>query len=219
MEWEDKPRSISNKFNTFNHQPLPPTPMNNITTTPKERPAETRSFDTLIEDAPSVYPYPRWWSFVERSFLFALSTTIFAIVITFIVTSWYNVTMGRLITGLLGGSLGFLTNGVSLILLIRNKYGPKGYWIWNCLWDIITASCCAGGAVVGIAEIIERRGQDYTGFQHPQSVQMTVDALTYFSLISAVAHFAANVAGFYGIHLVNKRGRVPGAAEHDDLRV
>jgi len=75
--------------------------MNNTTTAPKERPAETRSVDTLIEDAPSVYPYPRWWSSVERSCLFALSIGVLANV-SYLFTSVSDVEMGRLITGMLG---------------------------------------------------------------------------------------------------------------------
>lgn len=75
--------------------------MNNTTTAPKERPAETRSFDTLIEDAPSVYPYPRWWSSIERSCLFALSAGVLANVIV-LFTSVGDVEIARLIMGLLG---------------------------------------------------------------------------------------------------------------------
>lgn len=75
--------------------------MNNTTSTPKERPAETRSVDTLIEDAPSVFPYPRWWSSVERGCLFALSTGVLANAI-FLFTSRGDVEIARLIMGLLG---------------------------------------------------------------------------------------------------------------------
>lgn len=75
--------------------------MNNTTSTPKERPAETLSVDTLIEDAPGVYPYPRWWSSVERGCLFALSTGVLANVI-FLFTSRGDVEIARLIMGLLG---------------------------------------------------------------------------------------------------------------------
>lgn len=75
--------------------------MNSTTTAPKERPAETRSVDTLIEDAPSVYPYPRWWSSVERGCLFALSTGVLANVI-FLFASRGDVEMARLIMGILG---------------------------------------------------------------------------------------------------------------------
>jgi len=210
--------------------------MTNTTAALKERPAETNSVDTLIAEAPGVYPYPRWWSSVERGSLFVLSSAVLVLVIYFF-ASGNDGAMGILIAGLLGvrplppsgspqeqiltwpwpqGALGFLSNGLSIILLILDKYGPKGYWIWNCLWDIITAACCVGGFAVAIED---RNAEKNPLYPRPPSPQATKDALMCLCLITAIGHFAANVAGFYGIHLVNKRGRVPGAAEHDDLDV
>ncbi|KAK0750221.1 hypothetical protein B0T18DRAFT_487928 [Schizothecium vesticola] len=225
---KDQHHSTSNNSNTYNRQlhchlhPItyfPPsslptlTSMTSTTTAPKERPAETRSVDTLIEDAPSVYPYPRWWSSIERGCLLALSIGVLANV-GYLFGSVGDVEMGRLVTGILGGFVGVLSNGISVILLIRNKYGPKGYWIWNCLWDIITAACCAGGFATGIDSGVQE------GYRGRNKVLDTAkDSLMWLCLITAIAHLAANIAGFYGIHLVNKRGRVPGAAEHDDLDV
>lgn len=87
--------------------------MNNTTSTLKERPAETRSVDTLIEDAPSVYPYPRWWSSVERGCLFALSTGVLANVI-FLFTSPGDVEIARLIMGLLGVRAHFVPSATRL---------------------------------------------------------------------------------------------------------
>jgi hypothetical protein len=75
--------------------------MNNATTAPKERPAETRSVDTLIEEAPGVYPYPRWWSSVERGCLLALSIGVL-VNVGYLFGSVHNVEMGRLVTGILG---------------------------------------------------------------------------------------------------------------------
>jgi len=185
------------------------------TTVPKERPADTNSVDTLIPEAPGVYPYPRWWSSIERGSLFSLCAIVLGLVIYCFATPG-DVPMGILVTGILGAGLGFLTNGLAVILLILNKYGPKGYWIWNCLWDIIAAACCIGGFAVAIEG--NKLPKHALRFTTPE-FEATKEALKWFLLITGVCHFAANVAGFYGIHLVNKRGRVPGADEHDDLDV
>ena len=64
--------------------------------------------------------------------------------------------------------------------MIRNKYGPKGYWIWNCLWDIITAASCAGGFAVGIDKGLE---EGMRGGQNP--LQAAKDALMWLCLVTA----------------------------------
>lgn len=76
--------------------------------------------------------------------------------------------------------MGVFSNGLSIILLIRNKYGPKGYWIWNCLWDIITAACCAGGFAVAID-----KGMHETYLGQGKNLKPAKDALMWLCLITA----------------------------------
>jgi len=75
--------------------------------------------------------------------------------------------------------MGFFSNGGSIIFLIRNKYGPKGYWIWNCLFDIITAACCAGGFATGIdSSMLE-------GYRVNNNLVEAKDSLMWLCLITA----------------------------------
>ena len=58
---------------------------------------------------------------------------------------------------------------------MRDKYGPKGYWIWNCLRDIIIAGCC----LAGFAVAIEKNPSPKVEPQYKKGI----DALMWMSLI------------------------------------
>ena len=186
--------------------------------TPKQRPTDAQSVDTLVHVGAKVYPYPKWYSVAERSFLAASVTlTLILSIVGIVLYKAHDIPVGAgsnqlvLIPIMLGCSLGFISNNFSLYLLWRDKYGPKGYWVWNTLGDAIIGGTCLVGFVIFILEPdSDSNGKSWS--------PMTIAIMT-FSLITGVGHEIADFAGFYGIHLVSKRGAVAGAAQHDDIRV
>lgn len=93
-----------------------------------------------------------------------------------------------------------LVNYFATILSYLNKYGPGGYWLWVVFADPIIGGCGIWGFVVGTES---REGSNTEGW----SWKGSADAVAYLSLVLGVAHLLANVGGFYGIRLVNRRKR------------